>query len=61
MNFGYESQDPLYNAEVTLALKKAGKHTWIIEMRASAKGFLPGAERVAVKLEEELDEITNRP
>lgn len=59
MSFNYESQDPLGNAEITIALKKAGKHTWIIGMRATAKGFLPGAEQVAVKLEDELDEITN--
>lgn len=61
MSFNYESQNPLENAEITLALKKAGKNTWICGMKATAKGFLPGAEQFAVKTEEEMDEITNRP
>jgi hypothetical protein len=57
--FGQEAQHPLANAVVSLALKKTRNNIWIVSMKASLKPYLPGAEQFAIKLQEDLDEITD--
>ncbi len=57
MSFGAESQHPLANAVVSLALKKTRNNIWIVSMKARLKPYLPGAEHYALKLEEDLEEI----
>jgi hypothetical protein len=56
---GYINQDPLSDAEITLSVKKTRNNIWIVNMKASAKGYLPGSEQFAVKLEDDFNEITD--
>lgn len=60
MSFESRETDPLAEAKISVCLRKAGKNTWFVEMRAEAKGFIPGSEQFVVTTEEEIDATTDK-
>lgn len=60
MSFESRETDPLAEAKISVSARKVGKHAWMVEMRAEAKGFISGSEQFAVTTEEEIDATTDK-
>ncbi len=59
MSYTYGSKhiDPLEEATISLSLKKARNDIWIVNMRATCKGWIPTQEQYPIKMDAQIEEL----
>lgn len=56
--YGSKNIDPLEDAVISFSLKPAKNNIWVVNMKATCKGWIPTQEQFPIKLDETLEQIS---